>query len=269
MDCASFARSPRFPAVAFHSHEEFQAYWADKRAHLQGRDAYHETLAIMGPTLTSKGTCAPCLRPVEFLSSTQQATVLKDGRRIPDWNRQMRCDCDDALTGGERALIHFLRASVLAPWTQSLLFGPCSIAHRIASLVGSAKHVARLQSGDAPVIDAPDVNFHLVVSQDYLGVVPPLQSALAEIFRILVAGGRFVFTVPFQVEAASSQLMTAADFPLARGMPMEFRGAEHKLGWDLLPMLRRIGFRQAAAYLYWSEELGYLGNTNFIFKAVK
>jgi hypothetical protein len=63
--------------------------------------------------------------------------------------------------------------------------------------------------------------------------------------------------------------MTPADFPFTRGMPTEFRGAEHKLGWDLLPMLRRIGFRQAAAYLYWSEELGYLGNTNFIFKAVK
>ena len=269
MDCASFACSPRFPAVAFHSREEFEAYSADKRAHLQARAAYHETLAILGPTLTSKGTCAPCLRPAEFLSSTQQATVLKDGRRIPDWDRQMRCDCGDALTGGERALIHFLRASVLAPWTQSLVFGPCSIAHRIAGLVGSAKHVSRLLSGDAPVIDAPDSNFHLVVSQDYLAVVPPLQSALAEIFRILVAGGRFVFTIPFQVEATTSQLMTAADFPFAHGTPVEFRGSEHKLGWDVLSMLRTIGFRQAAAYLYWSEELGYLGSSNFIFKAVK
>ena len=269
MNCASFARSPRFPAVAFHSHEEFQTYRAESRAYLQGRDAYHETLAMTGPTLTGKGTCAPCLRPVEFLSSMEDAVVLEDGRRIPNWNRQMRCNCDDALTGHERALIHFLQASVLAPWTQSLLLGPCSVARRIASLVGSANHVPRLQSSEAPAIDAPDVNFHLVVSQNYLQFVPPLQGALAEIFRVLVAGGRFVFTIPFQFAAATSELMTPAAFSFARELPMEFRGAEHQLGWDLLPMLRKIGFRQATAYLYWSEELGYLGSTNFIFKAVK
>ena len=120
-----------------------------------------------------------------------------------------------------------------------------------------------------PAILAPDVNFHLVVSQNYLQVVPPLQGALAEIFRVLLAGGRFVFTIPFQFAAASSELMNPAAFSFARELPMEFRGAEHQLGWDLLPMLRKIGFRQATAYLYWSEELGYLGNTNFIFKAVK
>ena len=72
--------------------------------------------------------------------------MLEDGRRIPDWSRQMRCDCDDALTGHERALIHFLQTSVLAPWTQSLLLGPCSVARRIASLVGSASHVPRLSN---------------------------------------------------------------------------------------------------------------------------
>lgn len=260
MNCASFARSPRFPAVAFQSHQEFTTYRAQNQTSLQARDAYHETLAITGPSLTLKGTCAPCLRPVEFLSTSEDVVVLKDGRRIPNWNRQMRCNCDDALNGHERALVHFLQASALAPWTQSLLLGPCSVARRIASLAGSANHVPNLQSSEA-AIDAPDQNFHVVVSQNYLQLVVPLQEALAEIFRVLVAGGRFVFTIPFQVAAASSQLMGPAGVASAR--------AEHKLGWDLLPMLRKIGFRQATAYLYWSEELGYLGNTNFIFKAVK
>ena len=269
MNPASFARSPRFPAAAFQSHEEFQAYQTQKRAYLQGREAYHETLAVAAADLTGRGTCAPCLRPVEFLSSMEDAVVLNDGRRMPNWDRQMRCNCEDALSAHERALIHFLQASVLAPWTQSLLLGPCSVSRRIASLVGSANHVSRLQSSEAPVIDAPDANFHLVVSQNYLHVVPPLQSALAEIFRVLVAGGRFVFTIPFRFAAASSQLMNPTAFSFTREMPTEFRGAEHQLGWDLLPMLRKIGFRHAIAYLYWSEELGYLGNTNFIFKAVK
>jgi SAM-dependent methyltransferase len=209
------------------------------------------------------------LRPVEFLSVTEDGAALKDGRRMPDWNQQMRCDCADGLTARERVLIHFLQASVLASWAQLLVFGPCSIAHRLTPLVGAVTPVPRLQSSQAPVLDAPSERFHLVVAQDYLNVLPPLQSALTEIFRVLVAGGCFVFTVPFQCTAASSELMDAAAFSFAPEMPTEFRGIEHKFGWDLLPMLRAIGFRQATAYLYWSEELGYLGNTNFIFKAVK
>jgi methyltransferase family protein len=269
MDCASFARSVRFPSVAFRSHQEFQHYWSANRTYLEAREAYHESLATRERSLTCKGTCAPCLRPVEFLSVTDDGAALKDGRRMPDWDRQMRCDCADGMAAHERVLIHFLQASVLAPWAQLLVFGPCSIVHRLTPLVGAVTRVARLQSSHAPVLDAPGERFHLVVAQDYLNFVPPLQSALTEIFRVLVAGGRFVFTVPFQCTAASSILMDAAAFSFAPGMPTEFRGIEHKFGWDLLPMLRSIGFSQATAYLYWSEELGYLGNTNFIFKAVK
>jgi SAM-dependent methyltransferase len=209
------------------------------------------------------------LRPVQFLSVTEGVVALKDGRRMPDWNQQMRCDCVDGLIARERVLIHFLQASALAPWAQTLVFGPCSITHRLAPLVDAVTLVPRLQSSQAPVLDAPDERFHLVVAQDYLHVVPPLQSALTEIFRVLVTGGRFVFTVPFQFTAASSELMNPAAFSFAPEMPTEFRGVEHKFGWDLLRMLRAIGFRQASTYLYWSEELGYLGNTNFIFKAVK
>ena len=181
----------------------------------------------------------------------------------------MRCDCKDGLIGRERALIHFLQATVLAPWTQLLLFGPSSADHRLAGLADVTTHTPRLRSNHLPTLDAPSANFHLVVSQDYLNFVPPLKAALAEIFRVLVPGGRFVFTIPFQFTAASSEFMSPAVLSFAREVPMEFRGSEHKLGWDLLPLLRKIGFRQATAYLYWSEELGYLGNMNFIFKAVK
>jgi len=269
MECASFAVSPRFPAVAFQSYEEFQTYCVQKQTDLQGRAAYQETLAITGPTLTRKGTCAPCLRPVEFRSTMKPAQVLKDGRWIPDWNRQMRCSCDDALTGHERALIHFLTASGLAPWTQSLLLGPCSVARQIARLADSANHIVNLQSGDTPTIDAPDVSVHLVVSQNYLHVVSSLQSTLGEIFRVLVAGGRFVFTIPFRFEAGTSKIMAPAAMLSADGRSAGLSSLEHQLGWDLLAMLRSVGFRQAKAYLYWSEELGYLGDTNFIFKAVK
>jgi SAM-dependent methyltransferase len=268
MICASFAMSPRFPAVALRSYDEFQSYLLNNRDHLEARDTYQQTLATTERTLTCIGTCAACLRPSTFSSSTQAAAVLPDGRQVPDWNRQMRCDCKYGLIGRERALIHFLQATALTPWTRLLLFGPSSIDHRLAGLVELTTHAPRLRSSHPP-IDAPSSNFHLAVSQDYLNFVPPLKEALAEILRVLVPGGRFVFTIPFQFAAPSSEYMNPAVLSFAPAAPVDFHGSEHKLGWDLLPLLRKTGFRQAAAYLYWSEELGYLGNMNFIFKAVK
>jgi SAM-dependent methyltransferase len=273
----SFVRSPRFPAVAFKSHEEFQSYLREHQSGLDAHYAYELSLATNDAFLTCKGTCAPCLRPSTFVSSTQDGERTTDGRRMPNWREQMRCDCEDRLIERQRALIHFLQATVLTPWTHMLLFGPSSEAdRRLKSLAEATTPVLRLRRQAAlgngpsmPILDAPSANFHAVVSQDYLQYVPPLQAALAEIFRVLVPGGRFVFTIPFHFTAPESEFIAKDVLSFAPEAPMEFRGSAHKLGWDLLSLLTQAGFRDAAAYLYWSEELGYLGSMNFLFKAVK
>jgi len=274
---ASFARSPRFPAIAFKSQEEFRSFLREHQSALDVHYAYELSLATHDDFLTCKGTCAPCLRPSIFVSSTQGGERISDGRRMPNWREQMRCDCEDRLIGRQRALIHFLQATVLTPWTHMLLFGPPSDAdRRLKTLVEATTPVLRLRRSTAmengspfPILDAPSANFHAVVSQDYLNFVPPLPAALAEIFRVLVPGGRFVFTIPFHFTASTSEFITKDVLSFAPETPMEFRGSEHKLGWDLLSLLTQTGFRDATAYLYWSEELGYLGSMNFLFKAVK
>ena len=274
---ASFVRSPRFPAVAFKSQHEFQSYLKEHQSGLDIHYAYETSLATHNAFLTCKGTCAPCLRPATFVSATQDGERTTDGRRMPNWREQMRCDCEDRLIGRQRALIHFLQASVLAPWTHMLQFGPPGDAdRRLKSLVEEATAVLRLRRSatsangpSVPLLDAPSASFHAVVSQDYLNFVPPLQAAMDEIFRVLVPGGRFVFTIPFYFTAPTSEFISKEVLAFAAETPMEFRGAGHKLGWDLLSMLTQTGFRDATAYLYWSEELGYLGSMNFLFKAVK
>jgi hypothetical protein len=278
MNIASFARSPRFPAVAFQSHAEFQSYLQEHRSRLDAREEYEASLADCGTNLTHRGTCAPCLRPAAFMSSVKEFAGLTDEPRLHNLNEQMRCNCEDRLAGRERALIHFLQAAVLTPWTHLLLFGPLSNAdRRIKALVNLTTHAPRLRTpapftsgSSVAALEAPSANFHAVVSENYLHFVPPIRAALAEILRVLVPGGRFVFTIPFQFTAASSEFMTEDMFSFAPKAPAEFRaGPGHKLGWDLLSLLTQTGFRDATAYLYWSEELGYLGNANFIFKAVK
>jgi SAM-dependent methyltransferase len=277
LSVSSLVRSARFPAAGFKSHEAFQSYLRDHQSGLDAHYAYELSLATQEAYLICKGTCAPCLRPSTFVSSTQDGEAMPDGRRMPNWREQMRCDCEDRLIARQRALIHFLQATVLTPWTHLLLFGPPSEAdRRLESLADATTRVRRLRRSAASVngpsgalLDAPSAAFHAVVSQDYLQFVPPLEAAVEEIFRVLVPGGRFVFTIPFHFTEPTSEFIAKEVLSFASETPTEFLGSGHKLGWDLLSLLMQAGFRDAAAYLYWSEELGYLGSMNFLFKAVK
>jgi SAM-dependent methyltransferase len=277
LNVSSLVRAARFPAVGFRSYEAFQSYLRDHQSSLDAHYEYELSLATLDATLTCKGTCASCLRPTTFSSTTGNGTTIADGRRIPNWREQMRCDCEHRLIARQRAAIHFLQATVLTSWTRLLMFGPPGEAdYRLESLVETITKVPALRRSaeftgapPAPILDAPSGKFHAVVSQDYLQFVPPLQAAFTEILRVLAPGGRFIFTIPFYFAEATSMLITMQDLSFAREMPMEFQGSQHKLGWDLLAFLTQAGFREATAYLYWSEELGYLGSMNFLFKAVK
>ena len=261
-DIASFACAPKFPAMRFTSQAEFQDFLAAEQGTLDARYMYEQSLATREPSLVQHGTCAPCLRPAIFTSGTEGGERLKDGSHVPNWREGMHCNCCDHLSNRHRALLHFVQATGVLPWTRLLLLGaPEPADARLAAMVSETVTVR-------PFIAAPEANaFHLAVSRDYLQHVPPLGAALAGLCAALVEGGRFIFTVPFHHNAATSELMDIAAF--AGRVPGEFREASHKFGWDLLDRLRAAGFRDAAAYLYWSEELGYLGPMNFIFRAVK
>jgi hypothetical protein len=272
---ASFAHAPRFPAAGFRSYDEFQSYLAVSQSQLDAHYEYELSLATREPNIVRPGTCAPCLRPTVFTSAAQSGDKLQDGRHLPNWREEMRCDCADRLIGRQRALLHFLQASGLLPWMNLLLFGASTHADRRLEMMAAktisvpraaapSRHVpTRPQLGRAPAC------VHFAVSQDYLQFVPPIKAVLSEICQTLIDGGRFIFTAPFHYNAPATSLMQGEATAFAPMPVMEFRGAAHKFGWDILDLLKSAGFREAAAYLYWSEELGYLGSMNFIFRAIK
>jgi SAM-dependent methyltransferase len=271
----SFARAPRFPAVGFASHSEFKSYLAANQSRLDARYEYELSLATMEAKIVRPGTCAPCLRPTDFVSETENGETLPDARRLPNWREEVRCGCDDRLINRQRAVVHFVQASGLLPWMRVLLFGtPGDADRRLESMVAKAFIVPR---PSAPVERAhalPHLGLarsavHLAVSQDYLQFVPPIGAVLSEICDALIDGGRFIFTVPFHFNEASTVPIPQAAMSFAVAPVMEFRGVPHRFGWDLLDLLKDAGFSDAAAYLYWSEELGYMGSMNFIFRAIK
>ncbi len=235
-DAGMYALSPRFPAMGFASMVEFAEQAPGQMA---ARGAYERSLTTNSPTMVQSGTCAPCLRATRFTS----------GGAVPDWRDALACDCADPLNNRERALLHFAQADGILPWTRLLLLGSSSpVDARLAALAGEVVAIQPWRRvGDG---------FHLAISPDYLQFVPNLAVALAGICAALMQGGRFIFTVPFQPQASASTLV-------------KLQGEAHAFGWDLLEMLAEAGFRDARAYHYWSEELGYLGGQNFIFRAVR
>lgn len=261
-EIGSFARAPKFPAVRFASQKEFQNFLGTEQDRLDARYEYEQLKATREAHIVQNGTCAPCLRPAVFTSGTEGGERLKDGRHVPNWRETMQCDCRDQLNNRQRAFLHFMQAMGVLPWARLLLFGaPEATDIRLAAMVSEIVTMRPFLA--SKIVD----DIHIAVSYDYLQYVPPLEAALAGLCAMLVEGGSFIFSVPFQHNAASSELMNLASF--AGQVPGEIRSKSHKFGWDLLAMLRDAGFRDASAYLYWSEELGYLGPANFIFRAVK
>jgi len=93
-------------------------------------------------------------------------------------------------------------------------------------------------AGTVVTADTPhDSNFHLAISR------MQRPDSFASLAQALLPGARLIFTTPFDPETAHS--------------------------WDIIQAARDAGFRDAKAYLYWSEELGYLGRANWIFRAIK
>ncbi len=245
-ESASFASAPNFPALRFTSQAEFQDYLGDSQSLLDAREAYEQSLGLREGDIVQPGTCAPCLRAACFTSAASGGVRLPDGRCVPNWREAMHCDCRERLNNRQRALLHFSLAAGLLPWTQLLLLGePSALGLRLSGIAGAA---ARLGEGADPPGAAA---FQLAVAETNLhrAMAPAM---LEEVSRRLVGGGRFIFTASF------APLMSAS----AEAETLPF-------GWDLLALLHQAGFSDAAAYLYWSEELGYLGPMNFIFRAVK
>ena len=260
----------RFPGISFASREEFDAYRNNADDELGAQYRADRELATTAPSLTRGGTCAPCLRPAVFTSFTQGGDVLTDGRTVPNLREQFVCDCDDRLNARFRATLHFLESVVgISRLTRLLLFGPSTaLDRRLRAVMPRTDRVPRLlPDRGGHRLPQQSESAHVAVALDVLHCVPPLDAALAEIRRVLVRGGQFVFTVPFRFSSASTR-SHLADLPRREGqLPSECGHEVHELGWDLMDRLRAAGFRRCAAHAYRSEELGYLGTLTMLFSA--
>ncbi len=247
----------RFPAAILRSHEEFRQWSRENRDLLDERYRREQELGTSEASLVLNGTCGVCMNTVSFRSVTVGGETTLDGRLVPNWRENQICSCDYRLSARQRALLHCLLFGVTAPhWCESAAIGPPDALTE--ALVGIVKNLRIWPSFQVKRgrmrLPGHAASIQLVASSDYLDMAGPLERAFGEVSRVLVPGGSFVFSAPFHFDHVTTT-------PGA--------GLRHQLGWDILSMALQAGFVDAAAYCYWSEELGYLGPFNMIFKAVR
>lgn len=275
---ASSSRVVRFPSSVIGSYAEFEAYRQTHQPQLDGRYLHETGLASKDPAIVRPGSCAVCLRATAYTSATAHGEPQSNGCVMPNWREEQYCDCADRLSQRGRALLHFARASKsLQSWTRLLLFGrSAAFDDRLAAMVRSTGRIPRMnlgalggKAGPHYRIPAEDGAFHAVVSSDSLQHVPPLTAALTELHRVLMPGGRLIFTVPLHF--MSRQTVSHVDtLILSNGLlPTDVEQEAHAIGWDIIDLLHEAGFEDAHAHIYWSDELGYLGPFNVIFLAVR
>ncbi len=230
-----------------------------------------------------RGYCAACRAWTRFSVGHRLCSEV-DGRSVPWWRETVTCPgCllntrmrlsvhlfEDLLKPGPDARIY------LTEQTTSLY---ARIAGRFPQVVGSEflrdgtlpgeVNAVGIRREDLIALTFPDASFDFIVSLEVLEHVPDYKTALRECARVLRPGGTLLLTAPFH--GGEQNLIRArigqdgevehVEPPEYHGDPLSSEGCLcfYHFGWELLADLRAAGFRDVAAFMCWSRELGYLG----------
>jgi hypothetical protein len=100
------------------------------------------------------------------------------------------------------------------------------------------------------------------------------------VFSVPQKEGTLLFTVPFittkeenviRAEVGSDGEIVHLLEPEYHGDPVNDEGCLcfYHFGWSLLEEMRKIGFSDVRAHVYWSKDFGYLGGDQLLFTASK
>jgi SAM-dependent methyltransferase len=123
-------------------------------------------------------------------------------------------------------------------------------------------------------------SYDAVLTFDCLEHLPDYSLAFEEIYRVLKPGGKLFFSIPFDVNnennVVRAQVLENGDLnhilpPVYHGDPINDDGVlvYNDYGWDLLGVMRSIGYVGVFALFVSSKEFGYLGVEQIFFVADK
>lgn len=273
---------------------DFLYHSAVTKRHFQLQASIMEHRADMTEFMLD-GYCAICQRPSVFLVDQQFGAQITEQGWQPNWRERLSCQICH-LINRQRALIHFAKlvsASADHPLDLYVMEQITPVFTQLTQLpslncVGSEYLDDNLPSGtikegirheNVESLSFKADCFDIVLSNDILEHVNEPLQAMAEVYRILKPGGRFLISIPFFLDrpttirraTLNNSEITHHLPPVYHGNPLTIEGSLvfHDFGWDFLTQLQQVGFKEVALHHYWSYFYGYLGEPLFYFNAEK
>lgn len=132
---------------------------------------------------------------------------------------------------------------------------------------------------DALNLSFESESMSLLISNDVFEHVSDSKKAFAEAYRVLKKGGKLLFTVPiFKLREKTEVCANICDGEVVHVKPPSYHGnplsSEGSLvfseySWDILNMLREVGFEDAYFIVYFSSKRAYFGYLPMVIEAIK
>lgn len=235
--------------------------------------------------------CLCCNETKPMLVDYQSGHVEEDGHRTVNWRERLVC-AGCGMNNRQRLVAKLVQQFAIDSVRPRiyLMEQVTPIYEWVRKLPGPEVHgseylgyeyeggdlVHGMRHEDVMNLSYPDAFFDLIVSNDVLEHIPAPELALRECFRVLKPGGAILATFPFHVACEASVVrarLVAGTIehllsPQYHGNPVSPEGSLvfQDFGWDLLDVMRGIGFSPARCEFYCSDEFGHIGPGLLVFR---
>ncbi len=237
------------------------------------------------------GHCYVCNEAVSFRVSFDHVQTL-DGVATPIWRETVNCpSCH--FNNRMRAAVHVFelecnpghdskiyiteQTTPKYDWYRKNYADVSGSEHLGQSIPLGGQNDKGIRNEDITKLTFPDAEFDFILSFDVFEHIPDYASALENCFRCLKPDGTLFFSVPFVKQARRNIVRAVVENGEVRHLlPPEYHGdplssegclCYYHFGWELLDVLRSIGFEDVTALMFSSADHGYLGGEQIMFKA--
>jgi GT2 family glycosyltransferase len=280
------------PLGEFSSKIEYDIFTGSKKYQLMMNHINNEIKKINKKEFVIDGYCEPCEKEVPFIVDMKWGGREVDNKWIPNWRERLECPfC--RMNNRQRLITTLIKQELSNKFNQKIylmeqvtpIYDWVKNNFNNHQVIGSeyfgfdyigGEIINNLRHEDIENLSFKNSELDLIVSNDVLEHVPNPHVALKECYRVLNQNGKLIATIPFHRDQEFSisrskiqeQILIHILSEEYHGNPISDKGSLvfTDFGWDLIDIMRSLGFINANISIYFSEKYKNLGDGLLILK---